>query len=338
MEELPTFSIVLPTYNRACELDACLENITSQDYPGEKLEILVIDGGSTDETEDVVDKYKDFNVKFIFNPKKLYEPGVALGYQMSEGDLVVFFSDDNILPRRDWFRKMAVPFMENPDLAGAYPQIVIDRKDNYVNRHYSYMHVEPFHYFVFGNEANPRLFWKAYPEVLKTEDYVIYGFSITNYPIVALAQCTVLRSGLIHDSRTEKDDILQIVDMIEKGYLFAYVPDAGIYHYSLKGFTHYIKKFKRRIELNLFRNIGYVGRDREKLISDIRRKKEKIWPFYSLLLVWPFVDGIVGAVREKDPAWLFHPVACFSFSCLIIFAYLKLMLDRAKIISVPEVS
>jgi glycosyltransferase involved in cell wall biosynthesis len=52
-ENLPSISIVIPTYNGEQTLAQCLESIVKQDYPREKVEIIIVDGGSKDKTLDV---------------------------------------------------------------------------------------------------------------------------------------------------------------------------------------------------------------------------------------------------------------------------------------------
>ncbi|MEL7227305.1 MAG: glycosyltransferase, partial [Cyanobacteria bacterium J06576_12] len=51
---LPSFSIVVPTYNRPPQLAACLQALTQLDYPGDRVEIIIVDDGSTDDTAKIV--------------------------------------------------------------------------------------------------------------------------------------------------------------------------------------------------------------------------------------------------------------------------------------------
>ena len=56
-EDLPSISIVIPTYNSERTLSLCLGSIAEQDYPREKIEIIIADGGSKDRTLEIAEKF-----------------------------------------------------------------------------------------------------------------------------------------------------------------------------------------------------------------------------------------------------------------------------------------
>jgi cellulose synthase/poly-beta-1,6-N-acetylglucosamine synthase-like glycosyltransferase len=60
-EYFPTVSLVIPTFNEAQIITQKLENVGQLDYPRDKLEVIVVDGGSTDSTADSVRKFADSN-------------------------------------------------------------------------------------------------------------------------------------------------------------------------------------------------------------------------------------------------------------------------------------
>jgi glycosyltransferase involved in cell wall biosynthesis len=63
----PFVSFIIPTYNSEKYLPLCLESIKKQDYPQDRYETFVIDGGSTDGTLSIAKKYK---VKICKSPKR----------------------------------------------------------------------------------------------------------------------------------------------------------------------------------------------------------------------------------------------------------------------------
>ncbi len=86
---LPKVSIVIPTYNSQRTLGMCLESIKNQDYPKNKIEIIIADAGSSDKTREVAKKYK-----IVDNLLKTGEAGKAAGIKHAAGEI----DSDNILP------------------------------------------------------------------------------------------------------------------------------------------------------------------------------------------------------------------------------------------------
>jgi glycosyltransferase involved in cell wall biosynthesis len=71
MNELPSISIIIPTLNSAKILKDCLESIAMQDYSEELLEIIMVDGGSTNGTLEIINFYGLNKLASLINPIKL---------------------------------------------------------------------------------------------------------------------------------------------------------------------------------------------------------------------------------------------------------------------------
>jgi len=99
----PTISVVMPTLNSDENLDECLNAIRKQDYPQTKIEIIIIDGVSTDDTLKIAKKY---NSVILNNPLKTAEAGKAIGIKKAKGEYILFLDSDNILESKDSIRKL----------------------------------------------------------------------------------------------------------------------------------------------------------------------------------------------------------------------------------------
>ncbi|RKX92309.1 MAG: glycosyltransferase family 2 protein, partial [Spirochaetes bacterium] len=66
MEEYPFVSVIIPALNAESTIGLCLESIKSLDYPAGKLEIIVVDNGSTDRTREIAES---FGAKVLYKPK-----------------------------------------------------------------------------------------------------------------------------------------------------------------------------------------------------------------------------------------------------------------------------
>ena len=92
----PLISVIIPTYNRAAFLERCLcsiKNVIVNDYPA--IEIVVVDGGSTDGTAEVMKKYAATNVLHSSEKDSGAAEAINRGLMMAHGDLIRYFSDDD---------------------------------------------------------------------------------------------------------------------------------------------------------------------------------------------------------------------------------------------------
>lgn len=93
MKDLPKISIVIPTYNSESVLKDCLEGIKNQNYPDEKLEIIVVDNGSSDNTVNLAKEFGAFiHVVGGAPPQVCVQRN--LGIEKSSGDYVYILDHD----------------------------------------------------------------------------------------------------------------------------------------------------------------------------------------------------------------------------------------------------
>jgi glycosyltransferase involved in cell wall biosynthesis len=154
VDMLPLVSIITPAYNRASYLDETIQSILDQDYP--RIEYIVLDDGSTDNTKEVLEKYTG-RIIWETHPNMGETCTVNKGWSMSHGDIVtVVNSDDPILPGAV---SEAVTFMQaHPDILVAYPDwnmIGPDSKflEHYQTREYDYLYMLRRHHCTPGPGA-----------------------------------------------------------------------------------------------------------------------------------------------------------------------------------------
>src|SRR4051794_34400017 len=112
---LPSFSIIIPTYSRPEALTNCLEAIALLDYPRDRFEVIVVDDGSPRPADQIV---ASFSSRFAVRSLRQQHAGPAAarnqGAAGARGDFLAF-TDDDCLPDRDWLRIFARHFAANPD-------------------------------------------------------------------------------------------------------------------------------------------------------------------------------------------------------------------------------
>lgn len=87
----PFVSIIIPCRNEEKFIGKCLDSIIAQDYPKDRLEILVVDGMSDDGTRAIVEGYTDRYsfVKLVNNPKKITPSALNIGIRCAKGEIIV---------------------------------------------------------------------------------------------------------------------------------------------------------------------------------------------------------------------------------------------------------
>ena len=89
------FSIITICYNPGDNIKAAIESVLSQDYPD--IEYIIVDGGSTDGTIELVKSYGDKISKFISEPDNGLYDALNKGVRMTSGDVVGFVNADDLL-------------------------------------------------------------------------------------------------------------------------------------------------------------------------------------------------------------------------------------------------
>ncbi len=87
----PFISLLLPIRNEENYITACLQSLLSQDYPAERIEILIADGLSTDNTTKIVTTRmdKDPRIHLLENPKQIVPTGLNLLIPQARGDVLI---------------------------------------------------------------------------------------------------------------------------------------------------------------------------------------------------------------------------------------------------------
>jgi lipopolysaccharide/colanic/teichoic acid biosynthesis glycosyltransferase/glycosyltransferase involved in cell wall biosynthesis len=95
--DIPFVSIIVPCFNEANFIAMCLDSIISGNYPHDRMEILVIDGMSTDGTRKILSDYARRYpfVRIIDNPRQATPVALNLGILVARGELVAWMSAHN---------------------------------------------------------------------------------------------------------------------------------------------------------------------------------------------------------------------------------------------------
>lgn len=86
----PLVSVVVPVFNEALHISKCLESVRRQSYPAELIEIIVADGGSSDETRRLVAEMatNDPRIRLVDNPRRNQAAGLNIAIGESQGQVI----------------------------------------------------------------------------------------------------------------------------------------------------------------------------------------------------------------------------------------------------------
>lgn len=94
MMEYPKISIVTPNYNKAKYLEQTILSVLSQNYPN--LEYVIIDGGSTDGSVNIIKKYEDKLAYWVSEPDKGMYYAIKKGFEHTTGDIMAWINSDDM--------------------------------------------------------------------------------------------------------------------------------------------------------------------------------------------------------------------------------------------------
>lgn len=111
--KLPKISIITPSFNQGKFIEETILSVLSQDYPN--LEYIIIDGGSTDQTVEIIKKYSDRISYWVSEKDRGQSHAINKGFERATGEIINWInSDDQLMPGT--LHKLSTAFMADPEL------------------------------------------------------------------------------------------------------------------------------------------------------------------------------------------------------------------------------
>lgn len=168
-------SIITVVYNNEC-IATAIESVLRQNYPW--IEYIVVDGGSTDHTLDIISAYRNRIQRVVSEPDLGIYDAINKGINLATGDVLGLLHSDDFLADDGVISRIAEVFRQHPGINSTYADVIFtDRVDlSKVTRYYSSKHFKPW-MFKFG-------FQPAHPTFYaKRELFKQYGLYSTHYKI-----------------------------------------------------------------------------------------------------------------------------------------------------------
>ncbi len=197
----PSVTLIVPCYNEADILEQKISNCRSLSYPKEKLQLLFITDGSTDQTATLLKKHPD--IQCLHEPARKGKTAAenrAIGFVQTP---VVIFSDANAMLNPEAIRNLVKHFADpKTGCVAGEKRVSVQRSDT-------------------AGAAGENLYWR-YESILKQLD------ADCNSAVGAAGELMALRTSLYQalPENTLLDDFTQSMQIASAGYRIAYEPDA----------------------------------------------------------------------------------------------------------------
>ncbi|MFQ3534273.1 MAG: glycosyltransferase family 2 protein [Aggregatilineales bacterium] len=315
---LPSLTLLIPAHNEADVIAEKLENTLSLAYPPDRLQIIVVDDGSTDGTLEIVREFERRGVTLIRQPERGGKmAAVNRGMEAASGELVVL-SDASPRYEPDALQKLARSFAD-PSVGAVVGALRIWDAQNAV--------------------AKPAgLYWQ-YESALRRWE------SLTGSTVAVHGNMFALRRSLYRPLRrhTINDEFSIAMEVMRQGYRVVYEPEAISYDMASATMSD---EFKRRVRINAGRfqalfSAGYLRAPTPELTFRLISHKllRPLAPVFMLIaLISSFLLMLLTALSFERTFW-FWLLVFFGQDVFYMLAYAGYLAERSgrsnKLLSVP---
>lgn len=312
----PDVTIIIPAYNAAEDLAQCLSNISLQDYPLDKVHILVIDDDSTDDTRDVA---ASLGATVLHNGHKNIERGKSIGLAAAASEFVFLLDSDNRLPSPDWLRLAVRVLRDHADVTGVQAaRFSYSPGDPPANRYCSLYGIgDPVAYYLHRQDHLSRIDtdWTLNGTVVeRCPEYFLVRFTPETMPTIGSQGFLTRRSLLLMTNWTPAlFHVDSNLELVEAGHsLYAFLR-RDVTHDYVRSISHLCCKLARNATL------FYAQQGQRKHVWTVSRPALIRDLLIMMTLAVPLRDAWRGYRRLRDPAWFLHPLLCVYVPLMYVF-------------------
>lgn len=330
-------SLIIINKNNSHLLNECLKRIFNQNFNFSKLEVLVLDGGSTDDSKKIVNSYEGVSFLDVGYHEDM-EARRYVGIEISKNEIVGSIDTDNWIVGQNFLKEMIQPFKDNPNVLGTY------------TKHYScsdnISSIDNYYALIGGNDPvayylkkNDRLeigksnYSKKIGQIVKKNySYDLIKFNLDYLPVIG-GNGFFIRKKIALDYNTlqnpklffHTDFNLQILKK-NNNLLFGIVNNSIIHNSGHNLF----RSLKKRLKYAFSYNVRYKS-NRVYNIFDIKSLRDLLNLFIFIIGTITFVETTLRAFYfyylTKRKEWFLHPIVSFfqflSYSLFYLLIFLK---------------
>lgn len=309
MNKTPLISVIMPVYNGGERLPKCLKSIRKQDYPQDKIEIIIVDDDSKDNTVDVA---KSFGCIVTRNGSHNPERGKSIGIEKARGEYLFFIDDDNILTKKDWLSKLVEAVASENCVGGQAAWFQYNKQSSLPDKYMAlYGCGDPAIYYLHRRDHMMRTEkkWNLGGTVLKeTENYYKVKFDAETLPTIG-SQGFLIKKQYVEMIKWSPlfFHIDANADIIRKGYDNYIILKETVVHNHSDSYKDFISKIRR----NSKQLKSGVGEERSYSYNLSMGKMLKLGLTLGTFII-PIADSIKGWIKYPSVAWFLHPIVSFQ--------------------------
>ena len=292
--ELPRISIIMPTLNAGALLDNCLSSIARQTYPKDKLQVVLGDAFSKDNTREIAARY---GALVIDDTGKNMEEGKRIALRHATGEFIVFIDADNELTHPDYLELAVTALRDRPNALGVEGYYLPSEKMTSFCRYVTaQLHI-----------SDPICWLMATNPTLVAREGEIERWTLPpgtfSYPLGAngfVFRRADLESVEADDHFQDTHVALHLMKAGKREWLR--VRGRGVHHYYVQTLKGFLQKRRRA-------TVHFLRVQEEKPVNWMREKPPvPAWlaAFYCVSFFGPAWHTLRGLFRDGDAAWLWH--------------------------------
>lgn len=299
-ESCPKVSIVMPTLNAGALLDNCLASIAAQDYPRDRVEILLADAFSTDATRDIARKY---GATVLDDSSQNMEEGKRLALSHATGEYIVFVDADNEFTHPDFLKRAVAALAKHPQALGVESYYLPSAKMSSFCAYVTHrLHIsDPICWLMTTNPVLVAREGEVERWTLPTGSF--------SYPLGANG--FVFRKADLESVRASEQfqDTHVALHLMKAGKReWLRLAGRGVHHYYVQSLPGFLRK-RRRATVHFLRV-------QEQTPVNWMKEKPPVPTWlaagYCATLVGPAYHALTGFLRDGDARWLWHLPASFA--------------------------
>jgi glycosyltransferase involved in cell wall biosynthesis len=303
LAELPRLSLVMPTLNAGAILENCLASIARQTYPRDKMEILLADAHSTDNTREIA---AQFGAVVLIDDGKNMEEGKRLALRHATGQYIVFVDADNEFTHPDYLELAVRGLAAHPQALGVESYYLPSAKmSSFCAYLTALLHIsDPIAWLMC---ANPRLVDRQGD----IERWTLPEHSFA-YPLGANG-FVFRRADLLSVQASEQfQDTHVALFLMKRGQReWLRIRGRGVHHYYIQTVWRFVQKRRRA-------TVHFLRVQEEMPVNWMKEEPRfPLWlaALYCVTFFGPFWHTLRGLLRDRDPRWLWHLLA--SPACVL---------------------